>query len=144
MNDYSNIKIIFMDKKTPRINSKRKPKTITYEELMIINFSEIKPYSESIVKIDDINTIILEANLNIWRQLYSKKILRFIEDRKYAANFCRKILHDNYKTLNLLYENMGNDLIKSGMISYYEPTKKRFFKGKFLNSIIENNQTLFW
>ncbi|MDC0253232.1 hypothetical protein OAK52_03620, partial [Chloroflexi bacterium] len=118
--------------------------TITYEELMIINFSEIKPYSESIVKIDDINTIILEANLNIWRQLYSKKILRFIEDRKYAANFCRKILHDNYKTLNLLYENMGNDLIKSGMISYYEPTKKRFFKGKFLNSIIENNQTLFW
>ncbi len=133
-----------MDKKTPRINSKRKPKTITYEELMIINFSEIKPYSESIVKIDDINTIILEANLNIWRQLYSKKILRFIEDRKYAANFCRKILHDNYKTLNLLYENMGNDLIKSGMISYYEPTKKRFFKGKFLNSIIENNQTLFW
>ncbi len=144
MNNYSNIKIIFMDKKTPRINSKRKPKTITYEELMIINFSEIKPYSESIVKIDDINTIILEANLNIWRQLYSKKILRFIEDRKYAANFCRKILHDNYKTLNLLYENMGNDLIKSGMISYYEPTKKRFFKGKFLNSIIENNQTLFW
>ena len=144
MNDYSNIKIIFMDKKTPRINSKRKPKTITYEELMIINFSEIKPYSESIVKIDNINTIILEANLNIWRQLYSKKILRFIEDRKYAANFCRKILHDNYKTLNLLYENMGNDLIKSGMISYYEPTKKRFFKGKFLNSIIENNQTLFW
>ena len=133
-----------MDKKTPRINSKRKPKTITYEELMIINFSEIKPYSESIVKIDDINTIILEANLNIWRQLYSKKILRFIEDRKYAANFCRKILHDNYKTLNLLYENMGNDLIKSGMISYSEPTKKRFFKGKFLNSIIENNQTLFW
>ena len=133
-----------MDKKTPRINSKRKPKTITYEELMIINFSEIKPYSESIVKIDNINTIILEANLNIWRQLYSKKILRFIEDRKYAANFCRKILHDNYKTLNLLYENMGNDLIKSGMISYYEPTKKRFFKGKFLNSIIENNQTLFW
>ena len=133
-----------MDKKTPRINSKRKPKTITYEELMIINFSEIKPYSESIVKIDDINTIILEANINIWRQLYSRKILRFIEDRKYAANFCRKILHDNYKTLNLLYENMGNDLIKSGMISYYEPTKKRFFKGKFLNSIIENNQTLFW
>ncbi len=144
MNDYSNIKIIFMDKKTPRINSKRKPKTITYEELMIINFSEIKPYSESIVKIDDNNTIILEANINIWRQLYSRKILRFIEDRKYAANFCRKILHDNYKTLNLLYENMGNDLIKSGMISYYEPTKKRFFKGKFLNSIIENNQTLFW
>jgi|TARA_B100001250_G_scaffold263484_1_gene227087 hypothetical protein len=144
MNDYSNIKIIFMEKKTPRINSKRKPKTITYEELMIINFSEIKPYSESIVKIDDNNTIILEANINIWRQLYSRKILRFIEDRKYAANFCRKILHDNYKTLNLLYENMGNDLIKSGMISYYEPTKKRFFKGKFLNSIIENNQTLFW
>lgn len=133
-----------MEKKTPRINSKRKPKTITYEELMIINFSEIKPYSESIVKIDDNNTIILEANINIWRQLYSRKILRFIEDRKYAANFCRKILHDNYKTLNLLYENMGNDLIKSGMISYYEPTKKRFFKGKFLNSIIENNQTLFW
>ena len=39
---------------------------------------------------------------------------------------------------------MGNELIKNEMISYYEPTKKRFFKGKFLNSITQKNQTLFW
>ena len=39
---------------------------------------------------------------------------------------------------------MSKDLIKNQMITYYEPTKKRYFKGKFLNSIIQNNQTVFW
>ena len=39
---------------------------------------------------------------------------------------------------------MGNDLIANDMISYYEPTKKRYYRGKFLNSIIQNNQTIFW
>ena len=88
--------------------------------------------------------IILEAHVNIWRKFYKEKILKFIEDRSYSSSFSRKILHDSYKTLNLLYENMGHELIKNKMISYYEPTKKRIFKGKFLNSIIQNNQTIFW
>ena len=87
---------------------------------------------------------ILDSNINIWRQLYTEKILKFIEEKNYTSAFSRKILHDNYKTLNLIYENMGHELIKNKMISYYEPTKKRIFNGKFLNSIIQNNQTIFW
>ena len=86
----------------------------------------------------------IEASINIWRQLYSKQILKFVDEKKYSSNFSRKILHDSYKTLNLLYEHMGNDLIANDMISYYEPTKKRYYRGKFLNSIIQNNQTIFW
>ncbi|MBA46850.1 MAG: hypothetical protein CL893_02065 [Dehalococcoidia bacterium] len=144
MNNYSKIIIRFQEKKTPKINSKRKFKIIVYEEFMELDFSKIKDDSEKIIKIDKISGNVLEASLNTWRKLYSKKILRFIEDKKYTSVFSRKILHDYYKTLNLLYENMGNELIKNEMISYYEPTKKRFFKGKFLNSITQKNQTLFW
>ena len=88
------------------------------------------------------NEIILDSNINIWRQLYTEKILKFIDEKNYTSAFSRKILHDNYKTLNLIYENMGHELIKNKMISYYEPTKKRIFNGKFLNSIIQNNQTI--
>ena len=83
----------------------------------------IKKLNTSTQNID--GEIILEAHVNIWRQFYKEKILKFIEDRSYSSSFSRKILHDSYKTLNLLYENMGHELIKNKMISYYEPTKKR-------------------
>ena len=160
----SKVTIRFKIKRLSEYNSKRKDKTLIYEQPMQINLNKTKPYSKnikilyennneslcSIIKKLNTSTqnndgeIILEAHVNILRQFYKEKILKFIEDRSYSSSFSRKILHDSYKTLNLLYENMGHELIKNKMISYYEPTKKRIFKGKFLNSIIQNNQTIFW
>ena len=160
----SKVTIRFKIKRLSEYNSKRKDKTLIYEQPMQINLNKTKPYSKnikilyennneslcSIIKKLNTSTqnndgeIILEAHVNIWRQFYKEKILKFIEDRSYSSSFSRKILHDSYKTLNLLYENMGHELIKNKMISYYEPTKKRIYKGKFLNSIIQNNQTIFW
>ena len=110
---------------------------------MQINLSSIDDYSNNIIEFSKA-PYELEASINIWRQLYKKQILKFIDEKKYTSSFSRKILNDSYKTLNLLYEHMGNDLISHGMISYYEPTKKRYFKGKFLNSIIQSNQNIFW
>ena len=110
---------------------------------MRINLSLVTEYSSKITEVLN-NPYELEASINIWRQLYSKQILKFIDEKKYNSSFSRKILHDSYKTLTLLYEHMRNDLIDNDMISYYEPTKKRYYKGKFLNSIIQNNQTIFW
>ena len=158
------VTIKFKVKRITQHNSNRKDKTLVYEQPMIINLSKIKPYSKKIkifkddnrellsFSLKDLNStskninneIILDSNINIWRQLYTEKILKFIEEKNYTSAFSRKILHDNYKTLNLIYENMGHELIKNKMISYYEPTKKRIFNGKFLNSIIQNNQTIFW
>ena len=153
MNTYSKVTIKFGYKKTPGTNIKRKPKTITYTEPMELDLSKIKPYSESIEKslnntfvteMRIVDEIIYKSPLNIWRELYEKEILRFIEDRRYSSKFARKILYNKYKILTLLYENMGQELIKNKMISYFEPTKSRSYKGKFLNSITQNNQTLFW
>ena len=110
---------------------------------MEIDFSQIKSFSEKLINFNDEYTK-LEAPLNICRQFYQNKTLRFVEDKKYSLSFSRKILHENYKTLTLIYDHMSKDLIKNQMITYYEPTKKRYFKGKFLNSIIQNNQTVFW
>ena len=142
MNDFRKVLIKFDYKKNYSQNN-RKPKIINYEETMEIVFSQIKSFSEKLINFNDEYTK-LEAPLNIWRQFYQNKTLRFVEDKKYSLSFSRKILHENYKTLTLIYDHMSKDLIKNQMITYYEPTKKRYFKGKFLNSIIQNNQTVFW
>ena len=70
MNNYSKIIIRFQEKKTPKINSKRKFKIIVYEEFMELDFSKIKDDSEKIIKIDKISGTVLEASLNTWRKLY--------------------------------------------------------------------------
>ena len=143
MNNFSNVKIRFKEIKNSQPYNKRKTKTIMTQNSMQINLSLVTEYSSKITEVLN-NPYELEASINIWRQLYSKQILKFIDEKKYNSSFSRKILHDSYKTLTLLYEHMRNDLIDNDMISYYEPTKKRYYKGKFLNSIIQNNQTIFW
>ncbi|MBL07223.1 MAG: hypothetical protein CL773_05170 [Chloroflexi bacterium] len=143
MNNFSNVKIRFKEIKNSQPYNKRKTKTIMTQNSMRINLSLVTEYSSKITEVLN-NPYELEASINIWRQLYSKQILKFIDEKKYNSSFSRKILHDSYKTLTLLYEHMRNDLIDNDMISYYEPTKKRYYKGKFLNSIIQNNQTIFW
>ena len=143
MNNFSNVKIRFKEIKNSQPYNKRKTKTIMTQNSMRINLSLVTEYSSKITEVLN-NPYELEASINIWRQLYSKQILKFIDEKKYNSSFNRKILHDSYKTLTLLYEHMRNDLIDNDMISYYEPTKKRYYKGKFLNSIIQNNQTIFW
>ena len=143
MTNFSEVIIRFTEKRNTSANTRRKPKTILIQDSMQINLSLIDEFSKNIVEVAK-DPYKIEASINIWRQLYSKQILKFIDEKKYSSNFSRKILHDSYKTLNLLYEHMGNDLIANDMISYYEPTKKRYYRGKFLNSIIQNNQTIFW
>ena len=147
MTNFSEVIIRFTEKRNTSPNTRRKPKTILIQESMQINLSLIDEYSKNIIEVAKNSAPGPPSHfcsINIWRQLYSKQILKFIDEKKYSSNFSRKILHDSYKTLNLLYEHMGNDLIANDMISYYEPTKKRYYRGKFLNSIIQNNQTIFW
>ena len=143
MSNFLEVIIRFSDKRNTSPNTRRKPKIILIKESMQINLSSIDDYSNNIIEFSKA-PYELEASINIWRQLYKNQILKFIDEKKYTSSFSRKILNDSYKTLNLLYEHMGNDLISNGMISYYEPTKKRYFKGKFLNSIIQSNQNIFW
>jgi len=140
-------------------------KTTYHSESMELDLSSIKRYTEVInVSMNDIleskrniaepdkskkftsnekNHIFLQAPLQTWTELYLKDILRFIDDSVYTPHFARRILQDKYKTLTLLIENMKQDLIKNKMIHYYED-KLSSYKGKFLNSINQKHQNLFW
>ena len=112
MTNFSEVIIRFTEKRNTSPNTRRKPKTILIQESMQINLSLIDEYSKNIIEVAK-NPYKIEASINIWRQLYSKQILKFIDEKKYSSNFSRKILHDSYKTLNLLYDLVSLKIIET-------------------------------
>ena len=88
MTNFSEVIIRFSEKRNTSTNTRRKPKTILIQDSMQINLSLIDEYSKNIIEVAK-DPYKIEASINIWRQLYSKQILKFIDEKKYSSNFSR-------------------------------------------------------
>lgn len=80
MSNFLEVIIRFSDKRNTSPNTRRKPKIILIKESMQINLSSIDDYSNNIIEFSKA-PYELEASINIWRQLYKKQILKFIDEK---------------------------------------------------------------
>tara|TARA_Y100001970_G_scaffold139408_1_gene171513 strand:+ start:295 stop:648 length:354 start_codon:yes stop_codon:yes gene_type:complete len=93
----------------------------TYVDVpMMLSVSDIKSYAETIntfilppketnklskkyKKGNFINAMVLQAPLEIWQELYRKKLLMFVENKSYAPRIAKKIMQDDYKSTSSKY-----------------------------------------
>ena len=123
-------------------------KTRYYSEPMELDVSSLKPNPQSLnILLDTISfiedeskedkEIVLQAPIETWNELFTKQIIRFIDERGYNSNFVKRIMKDDYKKVVSLMNQIGEELLKNK--TNCNPEKKRFnntVKGKFLNKII--------
>ena len=93
----------------------------TYVDVpMMLSVSDIKSYAETINTFilpaketkklgkrfrrgHHLETMILQAPLEIWQELYRKKLLMFVENKSYAPRIAKKIMQDDYKITSSKY-----------------------------------------
>ena len=121
-------------------------KTRYYSEPMELDVSSLKPNPQSLnILLNTISfiedeskkdkEIVLQAPIETWSELFTKQIIRFIDERGYHSNFVKRIMKDDYKKVISLINKIGEEVIKNK--TNCEPEKKRFsntVKGKFLNN----------
>ena len=79
----------------------------------------------------------MQAPVETWNELFTKQIIRFIDERGYNSNFVKRIMKDDYKKVISLINKIGEEVIKNK--TNCEPEKKRFsntVNGKFLNNMM--------
>ena len=123
-------------------------KTKYYSEPMELDVSSLKPNPQSLnILLNTISfiedeskkdkEIVLQAPIETWNELFTKQIIRFIDERGYHSNFVKRIMKDDYKKVVSLMNQIGEELLKNK--TNCEPEKKRFkntVKGKFLNNMM--------
>ena len=130
-------------------------KTKYYSEPMELDVSSLKPNPQSLnILLNTISfiedeskkdkEIVLQAPIETWNELFTKQIIRFIDERGYHSNFVKRIMKDDYKKVISLINKIGEEVIKYK--TNCEPEKKRFthtVQGKFLsNSLLLESEKL--
>ena len=64
----------------------------------------------------------LQAPVETWNELFTKQIIRFIDERGYNSNFVKRIMKDDYKKVISLINKIGEEVIKNK--TNCEPEKK--------------------
>ena len=123
-------------------------KTRYYSEPVELDVSSLKPNPQSLnILLNTISfiedeskkdkEIVLQAPIETWSELFTKQIIRFIDERGNHSNFVKRIMKDDYKKVISLINKIGEEVIKNK--TNCEPEKKRFsntVKGKFLNNMM--------
>ena len=83
-------------------------KTRYYSEPVELDVSSLKPNPQSLnILLNTISfiedeskkdkEIVLQAPIETWNELFTKQIIRFIDERGYHSNFVKRIMKDDYK-----------------------------------------------
>ena len=99
-------------------------KTRYYSEPMELDVSSLKPNPQSLnILLDTISfiedeskedkEIVLQAPIETWNELFTKQIIRFIDERGYNSNFVKRIMKDDYKKVVSLMNQIGEELLKN-------------------------------
>ena len=87
-------------------------KTRYYSEPMELDVSSLKPNPQSLnILLNTISfiedeskkdkEIVLQAPIETWNELFTKQIIRFIDERGYHSNFVKRIMKDDYQKVSL-------------------------------------------